>query len=141
MSQTIEFINPPNLPDTNKFGFSQIVKMKAGQLAMISGQVGWDLDYQIVSEDLGKQAAKTFENIKACLEALGASPKDLMKLRIYITQYSQEEFSEKVHPQLLAFVDPEEPPAMTLLGVEHLARPEFRIEIEATIVIPETSTD
>ena len=135
MKSPIQFINPPTLPDTRIYGFSQIATVSDGQLAMISGQVGWDTSYTVLSDDIGLQTDQVLNNIRACLKELKASPRDILKFGIYITDYKQAEYSEKVHPRLLAFVDPEAPPLMTLLGVAQLARPDFRIEIEAIIVL------
>jgi len=136
MNPLIQFITPPTLPDTRVYGFSQIAKVNGGQIAMISGQVGWDTEYKVLSDDLGLQTDQVFNNIRACLKELGATPRDILKLSIYITNYSQTEYSEKVSPRLIAFVDQEAPPLMTLLGVAQLARPDFRIEVEAMIVLP-----
>jgi enamine deaminase RidA (YjgF/YER057c/UK114 family) len=105
---------------------------RAGDLLFVAGQVGLRVDGELAGEDLASQASQAFENIATLLASQGASSRDVTKFTTYLV--SAEEIAEffaireRLFPDL--FPDREYPPN-TLLVVERLVRPEFRIEVEA----------
>src|SRR5690606_20596274 len=128
-----EFIQPEGLARSN--GYTQVVTARPGKLIVISGQVAFDANGQLVGPgDLGAQTRQVFENLRLALEAAGATFADVIKLTIFVVNYdvSQRAAIVAVREQYLSR---ENPPASTLVGVQALARPEFLIEIEALAVI------
>ena len=98
-----------------------------------AGQVGADENGGVPSAP-EEQIKLAFANLKRCLEAAGASVKDVMKLVYYIVDYDP---SHRRHVKpLLAFLNGHRP-ATTLVPVPKLARPEFIFEVEAYAAIPQ----
>jgi enamine deaminase RidA (YjgF/YER057c/UK114 family) len=129
-----QFVQPEGMFDTSVFGFTQVVTSPPGTLVFIAGQVAWDENGQVVSNDFGEQAAKALKNLETALTAAGAKKSDLTHLRIYIPNYSVDLIQEW-RPAISAFIKGINPPAQTLIGVQSLARPDLLIEIEGFAVV------
>jgi monoamine oxidase len=96
-----------------------------------AGQAGIDND-GVAAESYEAQVHLAFQNLQECLVAAGATPADIVKLTYYIVDYSvKNRYHAKV---LLAFLGGNRPPS-TLVPVTHLARPEYKFEIEAVAAI------
>jgi reactive intermediate/imine deaminase len=129
----VRFINPATLPKTA--GYSHVVEVTKGRTIYISGQIALDRSGNIVGRgDSRAQTQQVFENLKAALEAVGATFKDVVKLNIYVVDISQLQAFREVRDK---FVNTENPPASVLVEVRRLVRDEFLIEIDATAVLPE----
>jgi len=126
----IQLINPPSLPTVP--GYSQVVTVSGGDLVFIAGQVSLDASGALVGAgDFAAQAAQTFRNVIAALEAAGASATNVIKLTTIVTDMSQLATFRTVRDQ---FLDPARLPASTLVQVSRLFRQEFLIEVEAIAV-------
>lgn len=129
----LERIQPPGL--TKPTGYSHVVTV-SGKLAFVAGQVSLDKDGNVVGKgDLKAQTVQVFENLKAALAAASASPKDLVKIVIYVVNYNPAQIGV-LRDARQAFLAGAEPPASTLVGVQALAREDFLIEIEAIAAVP-----
>jgi reactive intermediate/imine deaminase len=127
---TVQLINPPSLPSVP--GYSQVVAVKGGELVFVAGQVALDATGAVVGTgDFAAQAAQTFRNLLAALEAAGTNASNLIKLTTFVTDMSQLAVFRSVRDQ---FLDRNHLPASTLVQVTRLFRPEFLIEIEAIAV-------
>lgn len=117
-------------------GYSHVVKVTGGTTLYLAGQVGWDMDRNIVGEkgDYGAQTKQALENIKAVLEAAGGSMDDIVKMTLYIKDYSLDIRSQIVEP-LWSYLNSEKPPATTLIGVATLAHPDLLIELDVIAAI------
>ncbi|HEY8838640.1 MAG TPA: RidA family protein, partial [Dehalococcoidia bacterium] len=83
-----EIIRPSTVAKTT--GYSPAVR--AGNTLYISGQVSQDLDGNIVGRgDIVAQAAQVFANLKAVVEAAGASLQDVVKLTTYTTSLANRQ--------------------------------------------------
>jgi 2-iminobutanoate/2-iminopropanoate deaminase len=131
-----QYLNPPELFNSKQYGFSQIVITKPGRQVFISGQVAWDRDEQIVSNDFEVQTRKAFENVQIAIEKTGGALQDIVMLRLYIVHYDAEK-GAAVGTVLREFFGVKTPPASTWISVNGLANPDFLIEIEAQAVINE----
>ena len=123
----IEYVNP-----LENMGFTQVVVTTHGGVRTIrvSGQVGR-------GETMEAQATTAFEALKNQLEAAGAAPADVVKLNTYIVGYSTDDLPGFSAGKNAVFGGLEHQPASTLVGVEALVYPNFRIEIEAIAVVEE----
>ena len=82
--------NPSTLPDPSG-RYSHIVKVSAQNLLFIAGQVAFDRDGNLVGRgDFRAQTEQVFLNLKAALEAGGASFDDLVKISIYTLRISND---------------------------------------------------
>ena len=79
-------INPEAVAAPLKPYYSNCVRVEAGPLLFVSGQVALDKDGKLVGEgDLRAQAVQVLENIKAILVAEGAAMADIVKVTVYVT--------------------------------------------------------
>ncbi|MFQ6011471.1 MAG: RidA family protein [Nitrososphaerales archaeon] len=119
--------NPPTLPDPSG-RYSHIVKVSAQNLLFIAGQVAFDKEGNIVGKgDMKAQTEQVFLNLKAALEAEGASFDDLVKLTVYTTDIKRyREEGTSIRNKFIT----KEPPTSTLLEISSLAHPDLLLEIE-----------
>lgn len=123
-----EVINPKNVHWP--FGFSHIVKM--GDTVYISGQLPQDQDGNIVGKgDMVVQTEKTYENLKKCLETVGATMRDIVMLRIFVTNLEKFQKTGDIRKKYFGKYRP----ATTGLEISGLYFPDAMIEVEATAVI------
>src|SRR5215510_4861226 len=86
------YLNPPNLFQSQQYGFSQIVKASGGTTVYFSGQVGWDENESLTGgSDLAAQTRGAFENLKKAVQTAGGQMRDIVSLRIYVVNYKREE--------------------------------------------------
>ena len=116
-------------------GYTQVVVASPGRTVYISGQVAANAKGEIVGKgDLKAQTTQVFENLKLALSAAGASPKDVVKMTMFVVNFKTEDIPA-IRDIRNAFFAGVEPPASTLVGVAALANPDWMIEIEMTAVI------
>lgn len=127
-------LNPSTLPDTSAAGYSQISIAEPGALAFVSGQVASQFGGQTVSRDIGAQTALVTKNARAALDALGATPNDIVIVRAYVVDLTPERLDQFMKP-FLEFLDGARP-SLTGVGVAALAGPDFQVEIEMTVRLP-----
>ena len=123
-----EFINPAG-------GYTHVVTVKdrGVKTIYVSGQVGRGADLQAHAES-------AFQGVADQLEAAGASMGDVVKIRIYVTDFDPDDYSVIAAARLAAF--PEDGwPVSTMLGINALAREGLRVEVEATAVLAEPGAD
>lgn len=128
-------INPDTVFESTKYGFSHAVKSSCSTTIHCAGQVAWDKDYNLVGgDDVPAQARQALANVKSVLEAAGAGIEDIVRMRTYVVNH-QPELLESVGAVMAEFYGDLTPPANTWIGVQCLALPDFRIEIEVTAEI------
>ena len=111
--------------------YSHVVVVEGRRTIFISGQVPRDRHGNTVGTgDMGAQIRQVGENIKAALEAAGATLHDLVKTTTYVTDI--EEFFRHVEVRMAYFGSL---PTSTTVEVRKLAHPDFMVEIEAIAVI------
>lgn len=130
----VEFLNPPTLCPT--FGWTHVVTTQGGKMVHISGQVSVNERGEVVGVgDLQAQTEQVFVNLQHALAAAGATFRDVVKTSLFVVGLKPEHV-----PILRAvrarYLNPEHPPASTLVGVTALVGPEWLIEIEATAIVP-----
>ena len=135
MAQPIARLNPPSLPDAGALGYSQISVVEAGRLAFVSGQVAVRPDGAPVPASLVEQTKIVGANARAALEAIGATPQDIVMARVYMVDLTPERLDEMM-PHLLAAFDGTQP-SITGVGVVALAAPDLQLEMELVVRIPE----
>ncbi len=111
-------------------GFSQTVIVKTGNFKTlyISGQIG-------DGTDLETQTISTFQNLEKQLANCNASFKDVVKMNTYIVNFNPEMDLPIFRKVRKHFLENENYPASTLVGVESLGKKEWLIEIEAIAVV------
>jgi enamine deaminase RidA (YjgF/YER057c/UK114 family) len=109
-----------------------------GDTVHVSGQLALDQEGNIVGEgDMVLQTEKTYENLKKCLESVGATINDVVMLRIFVTDLEAFQKTGEVRKKYFGKYRP----ATTGLEISRLYFPEALIEVEATAVIGSGSTE
>ena len=117
-------------PYEDVIAFSRAVRV--GDLVFVSGTVAWGPDGKLAGPgDVYAQAKQTIANIERYLSEAGASLRDVVRTRIYLTDISRWEEVARAHREAFADVRP----ASSLLEVSRLASPEMLVEIEAVAVL------
>lgn len=130
----VQYLNPPGLAVNPRF--TQLVEINGGRTILISGQVAYDKDGKAVGKgDIRAQSKQVFENLKAALDAVGATFNDVVKLNTFMVNMPENlEGYRDVRGEYLA--KNEHPPASTTVGVAALVNPDLLLEVEAVVVLP-----
>lgn len=134
MTKSIIRLNPTTLPNAGEMGYSQISIVEPGRMAYISGQVAWQPDGLAVPEGLVEQMTIVSRNVKAALDAVGATPHDVVIARIYMVNLTPERLEELMPTFLSTFEGAQ--PCVTGVGVETLAAPDLQVEMELVVRLP-----
>ncbi len=119
-------------------GFSHAVTA-SGRLAFVSGQVALDADGRLVGAgDLAAQTRQALGNLHQILRALGADWPNVIRFGWFVLDASQVQVIRDAREEFLRPALGNRPnPASTLLQVAGLVRPEFLVEVEAVVALPD----
>ncbi len=135
MSATAKVVNPAGLGVPR--GYSNgILAPPGGRLLFVAGQVGWDQDQRIVSDDFAAQFGRALDNVVEVVRAAGGTPRDLARLTIYVTSLDEYRASQRALGEVYRRVMGRHFPAMALVEVKGLVETGAKVEIEGTAVIP-----
>jgi 2-iminobutanoate/2-iminopropanoate deaminase len=126
-------LNPPTSPAPVRSYYSNAIKVSAGNLLFIAGQVSIDRDGQLVGAgDPAAQCEQILKNIAGLCEAAGATLADVIKVTVFVTDM---DMLPKLAPVRTRYF-PKDGPASTLVEVRRLVEPEWLLEIDAVVAIP-----
>jgi len=129
----VRFINPSTIEQNPRY--TQIVEVNGGRLVLISGQAATDKNGQVVGKgDFRRQAEQVFNNIKASLDAVGATTDDVVKLTSFIVDI-QKNLGPYREVRTQMFGKNAHPPGSTTVGVAALVNPDMMLEVEAMVVL------
>ncbi len=111
-------------------GFSRAVRVGNAVHLAGTGPVGAE------QEDAAGQTRRIFAIAAEALARAGASLKDVVRTRMYLTHVEDWEAVGRVHGEFFGHVRP----AATMVVVAQLLNPAWRIEIEMDAVMPEPET-
>jgi len=127
-------INPESLGAPR--GYSNgVLSDSTGRLLFIAGQVAWDQNQQIVSEDFVEQFDRALANVITVVSAAGGSPTQVVRLVFYVTDRDEyrkrtKDVGERYRKHMGKHF-----PAMVLVEVKGLLDDAAKVEIEGMAVL------
>ena len=128
-------INPDSLGTPSGYSHG-LVADAGGKLLFIAGQIAWNEQQKIVSDDFVEQFDRALANVVTILSAAGGKPEHIVRLVVYVTdkiEYRERtrEVGERYRKHLGKHF-----PAMVLVQVAGLLDDAAKVEIEGMAVLP-----
>ncbi len=109
--------------------YSQAIRK--GDTLYLSGQIGLvPATGELISADVREQTAQALANMKAVLAEAGATPADVCKVTVFITDMADFQAVNEVYAKTFTA----DPPARSCVAVAALPKG-ARVEVEATAVL------
>ena len=131
---SFKLINPESLGAPHGYA-NGVLTEAGGRLLFIAGQVAWNQQQQIISEDLVEQFDRALANVIAVVKDAGGQAEHIARLIIYVTDKNEykkrmKEIGERYRARMGKHF-----PAMVLVEVKGLLEDHAMIEIEGIAVL------
>jgi enamine deaminase RidA (YjgF/YER057c/UK114 family) len=128
---SIRLINPESLGAPRGYSNGALTNPGA-RILFIAGQVAWDEQQQIVSDDLVEQFDRALANVITVVAEAGGEPRMIGRLVIYVTDKNEyrdrlKEIGARYRARMGKHF-----PAMVLVEVSGLLEDRAKVEIEGT---------
>ena len=128
-------INPKSLGRPRGYSNGQLTA-PGPRLLFVAGQIGWDEEQRLVSEDFVEQFERALRNVLAVVLEAGGAPGGVARLVVYVTDKREyiartAEIGERWRALMGRHY-----PAMALVEVKGLLEDGAKVEIEGIAVLP-----
>ena len=129
----IDIVNPESLGAPK--GYSNGILCEGAKLLFVAGQIGWDGEYRIVSDDFADQFSQALSNVVTVVRSAGGGPENIVRLLIFVVD--KAEYVSRLKDVGTAYrqIMGKHFPAMSLVEVNGLLEDLAKVEIEATAAI------
>jgi len=128
----VRTFQPPNFPPPR--GYANGALGSGRSMLAVAGQIAWDADGRIVSDDFAAQFDRALANVVAVVRAGGLGPADVLQVRIYVTDKKEYLAATKEVGAAWRRHMGRHYPAMALVQVAALLEDRAKVEIEALCV-------
>jgi enamine deaminase RidA (YjgF/YER057c/UK114 family) len=127
---------PKGLADSQAlWNYSQVIVVEPGaRLVEVAGTTGDDESGNMVSPDMRGQVERTFANVAKSLRAVGATGRDVIRVRMYVVGLDADKHWPIINEQMRRHFG-DRGPAATLVGIRALAAPDILFEMDATAAL------
>jgi len=119
--------DPPS-PYEDKYGFSRVAVV--GGFLLVGGTTSVNADGVVLGASPYDQTIEILRKVEHELSRVGASLRDVIQTRIYVTDISRSEEVGRAHGDVFGDIRP----LMTMVGVEGLVDPRMLVEVETVAV-------
>lgn len=138
-AMNLTIVNPPGLYNPAPNGYSHAVIAEGGShIAYVAGQGGENANGEL-SPRFVDQVKQAYDNLRSVLEAIGATPCQVAKLTTYVVDYCPSQLPVMTRHVRGLFGDAL--PAQTLVPVPRLALDGMLFEVDAMVVMDETTSN
>src|SRR5215470_14522363 len=130
---TTHIVTPSHFPKPRGYANGMIA---SGRTLFISGQIAWDKEARLVSDDFATQFLQALDNVIAVVREAGGGTEHLVKLLAFVTDLekyraAQKHIGEGWRARMGKYY-----PAMSLVKVAGLLEPGAMVEIEGMALLP-----
>ena len=129
-----QYLNPPGACPAQGL-YSHVAKTESGPLYFVAGQLAVGDRGEVVGKDsFADQFHRVFDNLDSVLKGLGRSFGDVIKFTTYLTSADDiPHFMELRAARFPKLFRSEPYPPNTMIVIQRLVKPEFKLEIEAVV--------
>ena len=119
--------DPPS-PYEGKYGFSRVAVV--GGFVLVGGTTSVNADGVVLGATPYDQTIEILRKVEHELGRVGASLRDVVQTRMYVTDISRSEEVGRAHGDVFGDIRP----LMTMVGIEGLVDPRMLVEVETVAV-------
>ena len=122
-------INPKSLGRPRGYSNGQLTR-EGARLLFIAGQIGWDEEQRLVSDDFVEQFDRALRNVLEVVREAGGAPTGVARLVVYVTDKREYAARTAEIGERWRALMGKHYPAMALLEVKGLLEDGAKVEIE-----------
>ena len=127
-------INPKSLGRPRGYSNGQLTR-EGPRLLFVAGQIGWDEEQRLVSDDFVEQFDRALANLITVVIEAGGTPENIARLVVYVTDKREYKSRTREVGERWRALMGRHFPAMALVEVKGLLEDGAKVEIEGVAVI------